>query len=499
MSSDELPDADDRPRWHFMPPSGWMNEPHGILHHGGRHHMFYQRNERGPYWGDITWGHAVSDNLVDWVDLGSALTPAGVSIAPQGIWSGSSAVDAGGEPVLFFTAGDDRDSPNQRTAIARPVDASDPELREWVPSASPVTSIHDAQDALAGEGRQLLPNEFRDPYVWREEDRWFQLVGAGIEQEGGTALLFEASAPEGPWRYRRPLHVGDSTSLPATGVMWELPSLISVGQGAHRRHALLVTPWWPAPTEHSLQHQWYWLGRWDADAGVFVPDDPAPRELDFGGYFTGATPSLPPDGRTLVWSITQDLRSDAAHHEAGWAGHAGAPVELHLVGDRLVPSPVVELEALREERVSIAVGAERSTFDAGPMWDLRVDVRVGADSVVEVAVRVDGQGDAAARARVRRSGEGVASVVVEGPVERGVRRMDLDHGIDEVVRVRILADHSAVEIFVEGAGMITTRAWSTGAGDAVEIGTAGAAEVLDAVVHRLRPARMTSNRLPPRP
>ncbi|RZI95885.1 MAG: glycosyl hydrolase, partial [Microbacterium sp.] len=134
MSSGGLPDARDRPRWHFMPPAGWMNEPHGILHYGGRHHMFYQRNERGPYWGDITWGHAVSDNLVDWVDLGSALTPESVSIAPQGIWSGSSAVDANGEPVLFFTAGDDRDSPNQRTALARPVDSGDPALRGWVPS-----------------------------------------------------------------------------------------------------------------------------------------------------------------------------------------------------------------------------------------------------------------------------------------------------------------------------------------------------------------------------
>ncbi|MGV9194080.1 glycoside hydrolase family 32 protein [Microbacterium sp. MC2] len=492
-----MPDDPDRPRWHFMPPTGWMNEPHGVLHHGGRHHMFYQRNERGPFWGDISWGHAASDNLVDWVDLGSALVPGDVAIAPEGIWSGSSTVDADGEPVIFFTAGDNRDSPNQRTAVARAVDSRDPELREWTPSTHPVTFIHDAQDALTREGRRLLTNEFRDPYVWREDDRWFQLVGGGIESEGGTALLYEAPGPSGPWRYRGPLYVGDSRSLPETGVMWELPSLVPVGRGGSRRHALLVTPWWPSPTEHSLQHQWYWLGRWDPDSGTFVADDSTPRDLDFGGYFTGATPSFHPDGRTLVWSISQDLRSEADHHRAGWAGHAGVPLEVDLSCDRLVPSPVAELAALRGEPQTLAFESGSVTIDVGPMWDLELDVKIEAGAEVGVAVRLDDQGGAAARVSVVRSAEGVASVIVEGPAERGVRRLDLDHAEGALMRLRILADHSALEVFIDGGGMFTTRAWSRGS-DAVRIKATEGAHVAHSVVHPLRAARMTSGRRGPR-
>src|SRR5690606_12493199 len=147
-----LPDhaADpDRPRWHFMPPWGWMNEPHGALHHEGRHHVFYQRNELGPFWGAISWGHAVSDNFVDWTDLGSNHVPHLVENAPDGIWSGSSTVDGSGVPVQFFTAGDNRDEPNPRTALARPLDPTDPDLREWTVAERPVTTIHDAAEGLA--------------------------------------------------------------------------------------------------------------------------------------------------------------------------------------------------------------------------------------------------------------------------------------------------------------------------------------------------------------
>lgn len=487
-------DDGDRPRWHFLPPTGWMNEPHGILHFQGRHHLFYQRNERGPFWGDITWGHAVSDNLIDWDDLGSALEPSSVSVAPDGIWSGSAALDADGEPVLFFTAGDNDDAPNQRTAIARPADPDDPDLRRWTPSPAPVTRIDDAASALRAQGRSVLPDEFRDPYVWTENGRWYQIVGGGIQREGGTAFLYQADEPTGPWAYRGPLFVGNERAFPATGVMWELPSLVPVQDGDILRHALLVTPWWPGPTEYSLDHQWYWLGDWDADRGTFIPDNVAPRDLDLGGYFTGATPSRHPDGRVIIWSITQDLRGRDAKPNARWAGHAGAPIELRLVGTRLVPRPIAELEALRESKADIPFESGHAMVDVGPRWDTELRFTVDIGGQVSIDARASEDGEPAVRVKVTRFDATFARLELTGPSRRGARTVDVPlHAANEIA-IRILADHSAMELFVENTAMLTTRAWSKAPGEQLKISVDGPAVVTSAHIYPMRAARMRSRR-----
>lgn len=485
----------DKPRWHFLPPTGWMNEPHGILHYRGKHHIFYQRNERGPYWGDITWGHAVSDNLVDWTDLGSALVPRDVPTAPDGIWSGSAVVDESGSPVLFFTAGDNTDDPNERTVLARADDDTDADLTSWSSHPHPVTRINDARASLAAQGRKVLPAEFRDPFVWREGSRWFQLVGGGIENEGGTAFLYESAAAEGPWSFRGPLVVGDVSAFPATGVMWELPSLIALEADGRTRHVLLVTPWWPTPTVHSLDHQWYWIGEWDADRGTFIPDHLEPRDLDLGGYLTGVTPSVHPDGRVFAWSITQDLRDSELQEQSGWAGHAGAPITLVVSDDELVARPAQELEVLRVARQDIVLDARAScSVDVGPMWDAEIRATVPVGGEIRLDVRASSKKGPAVTIRVSRADARTLDITIDGPQRRGRRTGVAKVAAAEEVALRVLADHSVVEIFVDRAAMFTTRAWSEGRGEAFELSTSGSADVSSAVVHELRPAQMNSRR-----
>lgn len=485
----------DRPRWHFMPPSGWMNEPHGAVYHGGRYHVFYQRNELGPFWGTITWGHAVSDNLVDWTDLGSNLVPHLVDCAPDGIWSGSTAIDESGTPVQFFTAGDHRDTPNQRVAVARPHDPGDPFLRRWSVTSPPVTHLRDAADGLAALGMAPLPGEFRDPFVWREGSVWFQLVGAGIAGAGGTALLFTASAPEGPWEFRGPLLVGDVTRHPGTGVMWELPSLVPVGTGSdgHARHALLVSPWWGGPSEHWLQHQWYWIGRWDPSAAAFHPDHEDPRPLDVGGYFTGGTPLRHPDGRVLVWSITQDLQTEVAHLRQGWAGSAGTPLRIALgPDDDLRFAYPEELAALRTGRAAV----DPAGFEIGPMWELDAALDLPVGGRARVVVREGADGVAAVTLSVTRPEPGALEVELAGPAPRGVRRRRLPHVEGEPLPVRVLVDHSVVEALVAERVSLTTRAWSNGS-ERGRVEVAGGGGLLGADLWRLRAASMDSSRRGP--
>lgn len=79
-----------RPQFHFSPPEHWINDPCGTVFYNGEYHLMYQYNAGGNTWGPMSWGHAVSKDLVHWENLPVALSP-----DSQGnIFSGSAIVDS---------------------------------------------------------------------------------------------------------------------------------------------------------------------------------------------------------------------------------------------------------------------------------------------------------------------------------------------------------------------------------------------------------------------
>lgn len=64
-----------RPQFHFTTRRGWINDPNGLVYYKGEYHMYYQHNPVALPWGNMTWGHAVSKDLVHWKEEPKILFP----------------------------------------------------------------------------------------------------------------------------------------------------------------------------------------------------------------------------------------------------------------------------------------------------------------------------------------------------------------------------------------------------------------------------------------
>jgi fructan beta-fructosidase len=155
-----------RPQVHFSPAKNWTNDPNGLVYFHGEYHLFYQYNPFGDEWGHMSWGHAVSKDLLHWHELPVAI-PEHDGIM---IFTGSVVVDhentsgfcaQGSDCLVAIYTGHSEAAHLQTQNIAYSLDGG----RTWMQyKSNPVLDLHMA--------------DFRDPSVsWDEkEHHWVMVV-----------------------------------------------------------------------------------------------------------------------------------------------------------------------------------------------------------------------------------------------------------------------------------------------------------------------------------
>lgn len=409
-----------RPTFHLVPPSGWLNDPNGLGQWEGVHHAFFQYNPDAARHDRIHWGHATSDDLVHWRHEPIALRPDTPADA-DGCWSGV-LVDDGGTPTLVYSG--HREGHLQQACLA----TGSPDLRTWTKDpANPVLT------APGGGLEGLDLTVLRDHCVWREDGRWRMLMGAGFgDGEGGVLLLDSPDLRS--WTYAATLVRGGGPGDPADpqwpGSAWECPDLFALGDARDQTHVLAFSAW----HDDRLLHALAWTGRYEGDR--FTPE--ALHPLDLGGGAFYAPQSYRDDaGRRIMLGWLPEGRPEADCLAAGWAGVMSLPRVLSPREDGSIhQEPVAEVATLRGRELT---GGEV----AGGALDVELDVELAEGG--RAAWRVRG-----AAYELRREGTGTT---LNGHPIPG----------DGQVDVRIVVDHSVVEVFANGTPL-TTRSY-TGVGD----------------------------------
>ncbi len=314
-----------RPKYHLLPAGNWTNETHGLIYYKGKYHIFNQKNASNLHLLQINWGHFSSPDLINWIEHKPVLTPE-KGYDQNGIWSGHVVINDEGVPVIFYTSG----GKHMGVGMAFPKDS---DLIEWVK--------YEGNPIILGQPEGYSRSDLRDPYVWREGDIWYMIIGFGIEDERGQrgAVLLYSSIDLKNWNFLHPLFEGNP-EVDNTGIFWEMP----VFKKVDGKYVLLINK---VPHNGVPARSMYWIG--DFKHEKFIPDNPLPQNLEVINRLLSPSVAYDKDSLITAIAIIPDEIGGEAARQHGWTHLYSIPRVWELKESKLIQKPHPVLKNLRDK------------------------------------------------------------------------------------------------------------------------------------------------------
>lgn len=416
-----------------MPPVGWLNDPNGLCWYKGKYHVFFQYAPFDVEGGLKFWGHYTSEDMIDWKYEGTALYPDS-SYDCHGVYSGSALVDDG-KLHLFFTGNVKIDGDY-----------------DYINEGRETSTLHvESEDGIHFSNKEEVisfseyPEEFtchiRDPKVWKENGKYFMVLGGRLKGDKGAVLVYESGDLK-EWKLLRTI-----TTPEVFGYMWECPDYFELDG----EKILSVSPQGLTREEFRFQNIYqsgYFILK--EDGSVDVKDF---REWDMGFDFYAPQTFTDVQGRRILigWMGMPDADEEYVNKtiEEGWQHCLTVPRELKLKDGKILQYPVKELENLRKEKTVLN--------DENSAVELRVEVNEGFDLVLEeIALTGSSFQISMGGQMLFRYENGTAEIGFPGVTGAGrkVRKAQ----INELRNIRFLVDTSAAEIYLnDGETVFSTR------------------------------------------
>jgi fructan beta-fructosidase len=434
-----------RPQFHFSQKVGWNNDTNGMVYHNGKWHLFFQHNPVGLPWGNMTWGHATSDDLVHWEQHPDKLFPK--TMCKGDAFSGSATVDKKN------TAGW-----GENTLVAFLTDTGCGECIAYSTDGGETFTYYEKNPVVRHNGR--------DPkvswYAYDEEDKplddkakelgghWVMVVyDVQQQQDIGRNAAFYTSTNMKDWTLQ--------SHLPGYYECTDLFELPVDGDAKDTRWVVFAAD------------AKYAVGRFDGK--TFTPEHEGKRQVHYGPYYASQTFDNSPDGRRI---------------QVGWLKiEAPGPYNQHFSfphcltlhkseeGIRMFATPIKEIEMLRAKtrKVNAQDLVANKPVDLAvesDLLDIRLTVEVGNAEIIEL---------------------NVPGGIVKYDVKAGKLNDAEMAPVDGKIDMQVLVDRSLMEIVGNGG-----RVYISGAGpgkkvDADKItvtATGGDAKLLQFEAHELK-------------
>lgn len=421
-----------RPEYHFTMPDTWINDPNGLIHHDERWHLYCQNNPLGADWGNMSWGHASSSDLVHWTHHDVAIS----HIATEEVYSGSMVCDvdnsAGFGPGALVAVYTGNHSP------ASPAFPREDQRLAW--------SLDGGMTFTRYEGNPVLDRgsaNFRDPKVFAHDGGW---VMVSVEAEDNIVLLHRSENLR-DWRL-----LSEFVPQGCAAPTWECPDLFPLAAGDGTKWVLILSVNPGARCGGSGTR--YFVG--DFDGTTFTPDPPSRRAADGSLWFdwgrdnyASVTWNDAPDGRRLAIGWMSNWEYVRQYPAQPWRGSMTCVRELSLRD--------VDGDWLLVQKPVAPAFSEVWALDG---WDVTGDAELAElPHVGEVVATLDlGDADACAisfgafelgwDARIVWTDR---RLVPGGDFHPGFASVEtLPWTLGRRIDVRVLLDHGSIEVFLDG-------------------------------------------------
>lgn len=441
-----------RSQFHFTPEEKWMNDPNGMVFYKGVYHLFYQYYPEDIVWGPMHWGHATSKDLVHWEHKPIALYPDKHGL----IFSGSAVVDF--ENTSGFGT---EENPPLVAIFTYHLMEGEKAGRKDFQTQGIAYSLDNGDTWTKYEGNPVIGNDgikdFRDPKVfWDDQsNQWIMALVAGdhLQLWGSPDLK----------KWSKLSEFGQDKG--AHGGVWECPDLfpLKVEGSDEEKWVLLISINPGAPNGGSGTQ--YFIG--DFDGEKFTTDQTETKWLDWGtDNYAGVTYSNAPNDEKIFigwmsnWAYARDTPTEK------WRSAMTLPrkLSLHSIGEEygLSNYPVRNFEkaVLKDSKKMVTVAPDdKKVFSSLNLNQTEVRFTIAAKNF-----QLNLGNSLGEQLQLTLFGEEehfVLDRTKSGKVDfqedfASIQMMPVENLPEAAYEVRIIIDHSSVEVFLNKGQYVMT-------------------------------------------
>lgn len=402
------------PHFHFRPKKNWINDPNGTIYHNGFYHIFYQYNPTSDCWGNLHWGHARTKDFINYEVLKDNIHPQ-KELNEMDCYSGCLAINKDNKPIALYT------SVAENNEI-------DPNIQKAVFFDDNIEHFEkDRINAIATDIENLpqVRGDLRDPYVFTADNRYFLVLGAAVgDKQTPSVLLFESE--DGSlvnWKYIKEL-----VTFKPIIELFECPNFFSLND----KWVLVGSPY---------REVEYYIGTFDVDNLDFTIEKSG--LVDYCAQYYATNTIIDDKGRTILFAFVRGFSKNQ-----GWNNVISIPREISLNDNmELIQLPIEETYKLRQDKL-----IDNQSFDLSHVVQYEDDNLYQS----EVNFKINLKDDFKINLILRAKKQGVVQILFSST---GVKFDNIFIPFDkrEEISVKLLIDHSVLEIFLNDGRQCATR------------------------------------------